>query len=104
MRSLQGIEVVIADPDSFKEEKKKVSTKIEARVKSAKTPGDINRASVLVAEGVFDNEHVLMERSKLMIDRVVISTEIPHDISQDLTFFVMGYNEGVQDGVANTVP
>ncbi len=121
---LRNVEVVVADPKSFKEEDQKLTQLIETRIKAAKTAGDMNRAgSTKVGTDVFPN--ILMEAEAGIIRKIFISTDrhatikggdgkeitlvLPDDgdierLSDELLYYLMGYSQGHLMGLASTVP
>jgi hypothetical protein len=101
--SLKNVEIVVTDRAGVASEKKKVTAKVEAIQRFAKTPGDLNRASILVGAGAFDAETVLLERDGVLITKVVLSDEVPMETSDQLMFFIFGYAEGALRGMGNTV-
>jgi hypothetical protein len=109
----KGIEIVIVDPSQFKVERAKWDKKKDMADKSAKSVREINRVAALEAgDGVFDHE-ILECPSSSMVERIVISTEAVDDahpisqfgeLSDQLLFYVIGYDQGLVHGLANAVP
>jgi len=119
---LKNIEVVIADPKSFKDEENKINEIITNRTKVAKTIWDVNKAGGLkVGIGVFPN--VFMEADDSMIKKIFISTDRreiikstdgrdllisnegdPKELSDELLYYVIGFYQGVVHEVRNRVP
>jgi hypothetical protein len=100
---LKNIEIVVTDQAGIANEKKKATAKAEALLKFAKTPGDLNRSSILVAEGVFDSKMALVEKDTLLINKVVVFADAPLETSDQLMFFIFGYSEGALQGMGSTV-
>jgi hypothetical protein len=104
----KSVDVVVVDAAQFKAERSKLDATIDATAKNRKTIGDINRANGREAGGgVFDHE-ILECTGASTIRRVVISTEAINDgfdtptaISHDLLFYVIGYDQGLLQGLAN---
>lgn len=103
--------IVIVDPAQFKAERTKFDAEKEAAAKKRKSVGDINRANGREASGgVFDHE-ILECPTSNMIERIVISTDAIgdsevtiHEISDQLLFYVLGYDQGLLQGMANSLP
>jgi len=108
----KGVEIVIVAPTQFKAERAKLDAEKETAAKNAKSVGDINRAGSREAgQGVFD--HALLEcPSSNIVKRIVISTEVVSgstassisELSDQLMFYVLGYDQGFLRGGANLVP
>ena len=108
----KGVEIVVVDPVQFKAERVKFDAEKEAVAKNRKSVGDINRAGGREAGGgVFDHE-ILECPTSNMVKRIVISTEAIgdsepysiHEISDQLLFYVIGYDQGLLQGMGNSVP
>jgi hypothetical protein len=104
------VEIVIVDPTQFKTERAKLDAQIEAAVKNRKSVGDINRAGGREAgKGVFDHQ-ILECPNSSMVTRIIISTETSNSetpigkLSDQLFFYVIGYDQGLLQGHANLVP
>jgi len=108
------IEIVIVDPTQFKAERAKLDADRDAAVKSAKTVGDTNRiGSREAGRGVFGNDVILECPKSNIVQRIVISTEAIarsalnpsiSDLSNELFFYVVGYDDGFMQSGANQVP
>lgn len=110
------VQIVITDPAQFKIEKATLKDEINA-VTTKWRPGDgvgvLNRAGGRMAgQGVFDYE-ILECANSVGVTRIVISTEAvgtsvgsstPDEISQQLLFYLAGYSQGLQQGVAGMQP
>lgn len=108
----KGVEIVIVDPAQFKVERAKLDARKDAAAANAKNVRDINRAGGREAgKGVFDHEIIECPTSS-MVERIVISTEAisgPQtssisELSDQLLFYVIGYDQGLLQGMANLVP
>lgn len=108
----KNVEIVIVDPLQFRAERAKFDAENEAVAKRWKTVGDINRAGAREAGGgVFEHE-ILQCPTSNMVKRIVISTDAVADsevytvreISDQLLFYVIGYDQGLLQGMANVVP
>jgi hypothetical protein len=104
----KGVEIVVVEPGQFKAERAKFDAEKEAAARSAKSVGDINHAGGREAgKGVFGRE-ILECPTSSMIKRIVISTEAASDsigeLSDQLLFYVIGYDQGLIQGMANLQP
>jgi hypothetical protein len=106
------VEIVVVDPKQFKAERAKFDAEKEAAAKNKKSVGDLNRVGGREAGGgVFEHE-ILECPTSYWVKRIVISTEAvgdsePHtieEISDQLLFYVIGYDQGLLQGMANLVP
>jgi len=105
----KNVDIVVVDSAQFKTEQGKVDAAIETARKNMKTVGDINRATGQVAgRGVF--EHLIVEcPSGGLVKKIVISTEAVSgsqtaaNLSEDLLFYVIGYDQGLTQGLADAV-
>jgi hypothetical protein len=108
------IEIVIAGPTQFKPERTKLDADRDAAVKSAKTVGDTNRiGSREAGSGVFGDDVILACPKSNIVQRIVISTDAiarsalnPSitDLSNELFFYVAGYDNGFMRRGANQAP
>lgn len=78
--------------------------------KNAKTVGDINRVGGKQAgQGVF-TRHELLETNQGFVQKIVISSEALEDdldidrLSDELLFYVLGYDQGNLSAHADIVP
>jgi hypothetical protein len=108
----KGVDIVVVDPVQFKAERAKFDAEKETLAKNKKTVGDINRINAREAgNGVFEYEILECPTSSL-IKRVVISTDAIgesvsytiHEISDQLLFYVIGYDQGLVQGMSNSLP
>jgi hypothetical protein len=106
------VAIVIVDAAQFKAERTKFDAEKEAAAKRRKSVGDINRAGGREAGGgVFDHE-ILECPTSNMVERIVVSTDAigdsepytVHEISDQLLFYVIGYDQGLVQGMANSLP
>ena len=105
------VAIVIVDPAQFRAERIKLDAEKDAAAKKTKSVGDINRAGGREAgRGVFDHELLECPASN-MVERIVISTDAigdselytVHQISDQLLFYVIGYDQGLVQGMANSL-
>jgi hypothetical protein len=109
---VKGVEIVIVDPAQFKAERAKWDAQKDLVSKNAKMVRDINHATGREAGGgMFDHE-ILECPSSSMVKRIVISTDAVgesqyssiSELSNQLLFYVIGYDQGLLQGEANLVP
>jgi hypothetical protein len=108
--STKEVDIVIVDPAQFKAERAKVDSDIESAARNKRSVGDINRASGREAgKGVFEQEILECPRSSA-VKRIVVSTDATTGglsvgvLSEQLFFYVIGYDQGFTQGLANSVP
>lgn len=108
--SARRVYIVVVDPVQFKAERAKVAAEMEAAAKNRNTVADINRAGGREAgRGVFKYE-ILECPHSLGVERIVISTEASDsespisELSEQLLFYVIGYDQGLLQGVGNMTP
>jgi hypothetical protein len=107
----RGVEIVIVDPAQFKAERTKWDAEKERAGNNVKTIRDRNRVTGREAGGgVFDQE-ILECPNSAWVKRIVISTEAMggsqnssvSELSDQLLFYVIGYDQGLGQGEANEV-
>jgi hypothetical protein len=112
----KSVQIVITDPAQFKIEKARLKDEIDAvakRWRPGHGVGDLNRAGGREAgQGVFDYE-ILECGNSMDVTRVVVSTDAivdsmgsstPDQISEQLMFYLLGYSQGLQQGIAGMQP